>query len=313
MWPTVSLWIWVSIGALASLMVALFGASGIDSSFLLVTGPLALGITIVPLAVRSGYMAVLDWEPFVRDFARESDQAVRAWFDEQTTIFESSAIPRSIGVLYIVVASVAFPRGGAFSDCDTGARIAGWLILGVSAYASGVGVGSVGYLALFLCRAGRRFQVRVDAHRFGVRSQGRLLIHIYLLACLGLCVFTLSAAGAKSDPATPLYGLALPTVVVLLGTFFGSQLPMHRRMVEDKRFRLRELRKLTDAIAPQDADDLTPERMAKIEHLVKQTALVADLPEWPVGKAGGVTAVLGSIWAVSPTILAYVAEHAVGG
>ncbi len=307
--PLFTLSLWMVFGGLAlaySIWVSIMLGNP-DYAKLMV--PLSLGVILTPVGVRIGFLQVVNWHYTATDFIDAKSKNLNEWIEAEFSDFQRARLPLIIGLVASLGAPVAFLLGGSMTGLSMWIGFGSWIVIVVSAFCSGVGIGAMFILARFVWRLGKKYSFKKIPSGFGVSPFGRTILKVYLIACGIWFIYTLSAAGAPSQPLVPLLVLAAPAVVLLLGTFVFCQLPAHERLMQSKRARINEIDELILRYSPGPEVELTSETIKKLEFLQQMKDRVSDYPEWPVGKLGSLTAVGGSIWAVSPSIWEAYSEY----
>lgn len=300
-------------GTYRSWAVAGLVAAGICASFYVLTGsvqflttflPLALGIGLVPAAIRIGLAIVRDWEENAVRFVRADSGLFREWYRSRFIAYLNAWDVPAWGFAYFGAAAVAFRGGGAFDGLSGMGLILAYGILALSAFCCGVGVATVIRFANLIWGLGR-YQVWVTKSPFGVLSTGPMLVRCYFLAGVIWCVYTSSAGWNLAAGWIPVIALSVPAITIILGSFVIAQIPLHRRMVECKRARMFELEEILQKFVPRIADDLTEERLKRLAFLRAELEAASSLPEWPFGWRSLSAVFATSIASVSPTLITF--------
>ena len=299
---------WASFGFAAMVATGLIYKFTPSRQVLLPFLPLAFGLVIAPLAVRLGATMVRGLEPTLRRFVTREPVPIDRWFKEHFDEFATARTPFWVGVGFVVVAVPTFAFGGSFTGISGIQTAILGIILGTSAFTAGVAIASVTYLARFIWRTGV-YPVVVENHSFGVLGVGRLLFHVYLIGCAVWLVYLVSALGSIKDPMLPLLVLGAPSVVVLIGTFVGCQIPIHRQMLADKATRLEETYRLLHKIHPKTPEELSADRLEQIEKLRQIAEDLRQLPEWPFGWRVFTGVIGGAFGSISPSLLGVLADR----
>ena len=256
---------------------------------------LSLCVAIVPLGMRGIYLIFLSWIPWVPTFLRQ-DEATNEewyrWFQQEFDNFTSSRVPGFFGLLFAIIAIIAFWLGRTYSGLPPVMFLFAIAATAGAGFVCGVGLTAIYYLARFIWRTGRQYAVRVSGPGYGVLSTGRMLFRCYGLTAIIWCFPTASATWSPSY-RIPLLALAAPAVMFFVGSFVICQFPLHRRMVECKREALIELEAALELLAPKQPVDMTEERRQKLEFCVAELARVGRWPEWPFS-LGNLTGVFGA-------------------
>jgi hypothetical protein len=267
---------------------------------------LSLCIGLVPLIMRAVYAILGTWMNHVPDFLPSDPQITadcRAWTEGEYWAFNNSPSQWRFGLSFALLACWAWWAAGAFAQLSSPALVLALGITFLSTFVCGVGLISVYCLARHVWRVGKRYEVRVSDHQYGVLSTGSMLVKNYALVAVVWCVSTSSATWTLDSRGTPLFALAVPTAVFFVGSFLVCQFPLHARMVEYKRKRLKELDALLNRLAPDSPDDVTKNRQGQVEFCVSEIRRTSKLPEWPFG-IGALSGVVGaSIGTVAPQLL----------
>jgi hypothetical protein len=296
------LWVFAGI-VLSSFCIASYSLTGIIS-FVSTFLPLALGIIAVPIAIRLGYKIVTQWEQNAARFVVADQEEFREWFGSRIVAYLRSWDVPALGVLYFMVALLAFRSAGAFNEMSALGLTIAIVVLILSSFCCGVGIATIIRLASIVWSVGR-YPVEVSSSKFGVRSTGPMLVRCYLLAGIVWCLYTSSAGWNLSAGWIPMLALAVPAIVIMTGTFILAQLPLHHRMLEYKRTRTFEIEELLKEITPIEADELTEERLNQVEFLRAEAEKIASLPEWPFGWQSLTGAFLASIGSLAPTLISF--------
>ena len=297
---------WTALGAMSVVCVGAIYLWNPHIQLIRTFMPLAVALFFLPLAVRWGSQTVRGSEPFVKRFVKnEEPMPVAELFEQRFRGFAVARGHRWVGAVYIVVAVPAFWLGGSFSDLTILQSIIAGIVLLLSAFACGISISSVIHLSRLIWRIGD-YPVVVEDHPFGVLSLGRVILKVYCLACGVWFIYAFSASGSLENPLTPVFALAAPSVLLLVGTFVGCQFPIHRQMVADKAAQVEAVYRLLRDLQPQQVSELTTERLEHIEKLQALAERQRRLPEWPFGWKVLVGVFGGAVGAVSPTAIGFV-------
>lgn len=225
------------------------------------------------------------------------------WAQGEFEELNSSPIPRNFGIVYAGFTYVAFWLGGAFAGLPAAMLVLCGGITLLSGFVCGIGLAAIFFLGRSIWRLGRDFPVRISEHGFGVLSVGSALLKSYCLVAAVWCCYTASGTFALEEKWVPLVALAAPSFVFFIGSFVLCQFPLHRRMVDCKRFALQELDDRLEELKPKGATDMPEDRQRQIDFCISEMKRVSQWPEWPFS-FGNLSAVAGvSAGAIAPPLI----------
>jgi hypothetical protein len=264
--------------------------------------PLCLAMFLVPVGIKLGAAVLSSWSPSVDSFVVASRDDLKAWFRAQMRVFEGTAGMVIFGLVAGVVAVPSFISGGAFWGLQTAAGFALAIIIFLGGVFAGLGLFNVFCLSRIVWRLGQ-FNIKVEAHPFGVTSTGRALVKCFFIAAGIWCVFTSSATVGLRASWIPMLALAAPSVIFFVAAFVICQVPIHNRMLDFKRGELTRIQKTLDSLAPSRAEDLTDERRKQIQFFERKFTQALALPEWPFDWRALLSAGVSGLASVLPVIL----------
>jgi hypothetical protein len=278
-------------------------------------GAFALTLALVPAAMRIIFSILWEWTQRVKDFVRvESAQesGVTSWICKQFDVFLDSIAPLAFGIVYAAFALFVYDKTGAFTGLSTRQAMASAVVVWLGSFVCGVGLTSIFYLGRFIWRLGRRYPIRVTPHAHGIISTGDTLLQCYLIVAVVWAVYTSSAVWNLSGRVFPLLALSLPALTGFVSSFIICQIPLHERMVEEKRARLKELDTLLQNLSPVQIDELTEVRREQVAFCVAEIDRVANWPEWPF-RLRSFSGVVGAAFgAVAPSLFDLVLPRLIG-
>jgi hypothetical protein len=273
------------LGLLLAVSCLAVAGSRSDSAFGCTCVLLSAGIALVPLAVRAGYSALVEWGRCIPHFVAPSHRAQAvAWLSRAREPFARRRWYGAIGLLGGAAGTASYLASGFFTRVASGNEAPAAVAVFLGAFFGAVGLAHVAHFARIVHGLGR-FPIRVDGDRLGVLSSGRVLAAVYGMACGVLFVFSLSASSGMPRRWIPLAACALPAWLFIVSSFVAAQVPLHRRMLEYKEGAVGRLRALRDAIeeaALQPGAAVDRERLVFLEDRI---ARIEALPDWPFSGA----------------------------
>jgi hypothetical protein len=264
-------------------------------------------IALVPLAMKTIFHVIWEWRSRAADFARsedlDSDPRVAAWIESEFKAFLRSAVPLVVGLAYATFALLVYQESGTFQDLSALQALLGKCVIWLGSLMCGIGLMSIFYLGRLIWRMGKKYHVRVANHTHGILSTGDALLRCYLVIAIVWAVYTSSAVWNLSGRVLTLLALSLPAVCLFISSFVVCQLPLHDRMLEAKRARLKALDDLLQELTPVDVHQLTEHRKEQVDFCVEEIERVASWPEWPFRIRAFSGVVAASVGAIAPTIL----------
>lgn len=278
-----TLW-WLLVGVVLALPTTIFAWRLADPEpFLCTAIPMIVGIVLMPLASRRCYLAFAGWQETTPCFVRATKAELDEWLGTVTDELLRYAIMNTVGGLLALLSLLSFGKAQGWSLAPHTVWLA--LLVATASYFAGVALCHMFVLTTAIRGLGR-FKVRVENHAIGTAGVGALLINCWRWALGIWAVITCSALSRHGVAAGPLGFIAAPALVGLVFMFLASQLPLHRRMVEYKREKLRELHERAAIHLDQTVDQLDDDGIKQLALLDQLIARVSALPEWPLGGKG---------------------------
>lgn len=265
--------------------------------------PLCIAIIAVPFAFKYCKFCLSKWTDLFDLFVKDDHGEAKKWFLDELSFFLGNAWMGISGIVTALVALYLHFALGNFQDGFTWwAVLLLQSILGFSAFVAGMGLYAVFYAARLLWQFGRRYDIRVDAHKYGVMSTGATIFRCYTVIALAWSFYVFSGSIGRiwtSEIATivPMTLLAVPTASFILGSFFVCQYSIHIKMQKFKYARLKQLD--VEVEAYKNLAPITPDIVNVIEYLESVKKLTASLPDWPSSMSilfGTFVASVASVW-----------------
>src|SRR5262249_44631789 len=149
---------------------------------------------LIPIATRTGYNILLNWEPQVATFIRSESldsNSYRAHFRDGAT----SRAPIVWGLVFNALSFLAYALAGIFTQLNWYSKIFAALLLISINFMCGIVLCSMWFLGKLVWKIGHS-DVHVSRHSYGVTSTGPVLLRVYLLAA-GVW-FTISLSAYRS-------------------------------------------------------------------------------------------------------------------
>ena len=254
---------------------------------------LALGLTTVPLGIDIGYGILLDWTRKVDNFAEHDVEEVSVWFRAELKVISGGVVMIICGVTLGLLTLLAFYNGGYFTGYSKLAGTFLALVMFASASFAGMGLYVVFWTSRTFWQMGKleKLSLKVHNHRFGVLSIGTVLFKCWMIigAIWAIYMATAFVGYTGENPENifnlpPMWLLAYPTLPFILGSFVVCQIPLHGKMIAYKQAEILRLDQMLDEIRPTSVEQITGDRMDKIEFLEKQKEQARTLPDWPFSK-----------------------------
>lgn len=250
--------------------------------------PLSISVFFVPFTVRFCLDRLIEWSPYVAEFVINPEQELDKFLIGKLPKAVKNHRFVCLGGIALAFLSVIVHNGLGFNLTEQRTLPVwcwGQVLFAVSAFFAGAALGYLFLFAQFVWRLGSSFSVRVETHAFGILRTGRLLAVCYFLVTITWAIYTFTAKWGETTAAEwgrlwMLMLLAVPSLFIIIGTFFALQYPLHLRMVQYKDSSLRDLNERHRNLL-ESAAELTNDRIATIEFLNSEIARTSSLPEWP--------------------------------
>lgn len=276
---------------------------------LLILLPLGIGIAIIPIFVKIGATIIWNWKDsashFILDPNNELDLYYKNKFDNFSRIKKSYLIFLILAIFSIVL---IYYSAGAFNELTLFEKSICWSIFSIAVFICGIGALSIYHLFSFFWGIGK-FKVIIESHQFGVMSSGQKLFSCYLMGCIVWFLYSITGLEILEISALAMYTLSLPSFVILILSFVGAQIPLHRRMLEFKKERLENLQSIIKIHFPQNQQTVSKEQLELLKQLNELSSDAQNLPNWPFNLKTFIGVVGGALGAISPTILSFVFEY----
>lgn len=314
--PNLYFLFWATVCAVP-VVVSIYFAESISNtrSYLGLCLALALGLLTVPLAFKFCHWKMTEWAEGIDSFVVTDAGKPSEWFLNELTFFRGSVPMYLAGAAMAAVALLAFFLAAFFyGDYLTGysrpATVFGYSVIMISGVFAGFGVFAVYCGSRAVWRLGKRYPVRVEPHKFGILSTGRMLLECYFAIAMTWSFYVLSAVLGRTEiefegilKDLPMLLLAVPTFIIILGSFILCQTPLHKRMVKFKRDELLKIEKILQRLEPRFPTELNEGVRNNIEFLQRRRAAILSLPEWPFGLKLLIGAITSSVAPILPVLV----------
>tara|TARA_E500000318_G_scaffold14854_8_gene15164 strand:+ start:2693 stop:3694 length:1002 start_codon:yes stop_codon:yes gene_type:complete len=257
-----------------------------------------LGMILAYLVVSYGARWFLRWQSQIPEFIdADARDEFQGWLEDRNSIFVRSPYATATGGFVATLAALIYIY--IWQDQTQEHPITPVLTLIImlpTGYVAGECIAVLWHFSRFVAALGD-FPIINEDYITGVRSTGRVLVMIYLAATLPWLCYTASSVPLPSAQIA-LNFLALPAVVFYLVSFTTCQIPLHKRMVDYKRDMVIKWSSQLRAIEPDSPDDLTEDRLRKIDYYQSKLRQACDLPEWPFNYKQTTTIVFSALAAV---------------
>lgn len=281
-----SFWVFVCL-LLSSVSVGFAWPLADPRAYLGLCIPQAMGILAVPLAFKICHWRLTEWAKHLDGFTTGKNGQAKDRFLQDLAFLEGTAAMTIAGLATGTLAVFTYYRGGYVASDIGLAGASAYFVIFVSAFLAGVGIFAIYRGGQAFWRLGA-FEIRVERHKFGVLSTGIVLVQCYLVIGVTWGFYVSSAVFSLPGQEVlaivtgpPMLLLAAPTLALFLGTFVLCQVPLHKKMVDFKRARLRKTEDILRTLRPESAKELDEETRKKIEYYETQKAQIIALPEWP--------------------------------
>ena len=132
---------------------------------------------------------------------------------------------------------------------------------------AGVGLFNMFCLSRIIWLLGKKFELKVERHPYGIMTTGNMLVKCYFVAAAIWFVFTFSAAFGLPSGWIPMAMLAAPSIIFFVAAFITCQIPIHNRMVDYKKAEILNIQKDLESLFPLHAENLTEERERRLSSL----------------------------------------------
>lgn len=311
--------LWVSVGLLlvvASLVT--YRISG-HKRFLTTALVLSVGTTLVPFGVKLGYSLFAELGQHLHLFLKEEPSLLEAVFAStmQRRLRKMEAV-YFWGASFGVLALAAFYQGGAFDFEANFAHETKILLqaqmgitIGIAGLLSGMGLYLMLMMASVVWELGK-FEVKLAPHKFGVCTVGGTLLKIYGMTAAIWFVFSCSAVVGLRDIVTPLAVLAGFSLVFFLVSFPVCLLPLHNRMVDEKRRRVVASYERLEILARTEMSQRDERYIRILSEEKREYQEALDLPEWPFGWKAMVAVGTSGIVSNLPAIVSFASKYFLG-
>jgi hypothetical protein len=302
--PFSGAWIWTVVAVIQLILVAAGWGATHSNAFLHVFGFLVLGQLAVPWAIEAGSQSLLRWIRHAPRFIVASPDAWENWAAAELQPLAGGRILVGFGFMLTFAGVAAYVRSGVLSTITSPTWfVAACIVLVISSFFSGIGIGSVFLTARMVWRAGR-FAVRVTSDDYGITSTGFMLGKVSMLAAIVWTFFTASVATVGGvNPWIPILVCAVPAALLFLASFLVSQIPMHLRMIEFKHCCLHKLDQLSPHLEDAEDAESAAKMIAQIKLLDQARAQVAKLPDWPFHWGALLQTTASSSFAILPSVV----------
>lgn len=305
-----------------SLAIALSAAilsDGVPSSNRIsyVTGCLGFATagTAVPLAVDLIHRWILDWARGLSNFIDCEGHNPREEFLRQIAPYFAPRRMYKVGAVWATLATVIIYLSTFYGQIAYGPRFVGIAAIFVAEFQAGAGLTAFFGFARAIRRMGdhANCRVRLSRNRFGILSTGTLMFKclcialiIWMLYQIPIIVDLVDAWGPSALPmlkSPVVYGLTVPTLLLILGFYLWCQLPLHQQMVEAKRTSIAQLQTILDDLVPRTPESASEDAIKKIQFFEDRLLREQALPEWPSTLSTAVSTLAASL--ISATIPTY--------
>lgn len=263
------------------------------------------GILLIPIGLRLCLRLVLDWARSLGSFVSINDpDRLKGWYNHHLSFFEGSRVMVLVATVWACVALFAYKRDGFFDPYGATGQVWAAIVLFVAAFLAGCGLWAMVAMARAVHRLGVEFSgvIVVTDGRFGILSTGRMLAQCWAIIGVIWFVYVLSAVHLADVPATlqqaflnnGVVFMALPSLPMVIISFFGAQISLHEAMLQYKRSEVSHLEHFFRKAKPDDLTNIPKEKQELIEFLQKQLHEAEKLPEWPF--------TLGALFSVSRSV-----------
>src|SRR5260221_1879865 len=216
------------------LLSLLFWRSTGSRLFLFPLVPVAIGMAIIPIAHRIAFQILLAWEDQVVQFMRthntQSEDERREWYRKRFRQGATSPVVFYCALAFSGVSVFVIWFLGGFSTLPNLPRFVSLLELALAGFFCGAVLGSMALLFKLIWEIGHQ-EILVSGHSFGVTSTGPTLLKVYAMGAGVWSVFLLSVYSFQ-HPWLLILSLAVPTFIVLCGSFVFFQFPLQARMTD---------------------------------------------------------------------------------
>jgi hypothetical protein len=292
-------WYFITL-SIISITISLFISSGY-TRYLIILVPLSIAIGIVPLFVKVGVTILYEWEGEIGEFLNKSQTEIETICNLRFEKFSKVHIPVIAGFVFTVFASIIYYQADSFGELPLAEKILSWSIFSASTFICGMGLISIIHLTLFFRDIGK-FPVEVTGTAYGIMSSGNKLLSCFFLGCLAWCAYSFSGFGVVFYSINPFYYLSLPSFVFLVGSFFFAQYPLHIRMTEYKKKRIRRIQKLIESAFPKENEEVKKEQLELLSRLSDLSKEASKLPVWPCNFKTSIGVFSSALGAVSPLL-----------
>jgi hypothetical protein len=273
---------WLIVGAVLALGSVALGLSTHQPVFLRSCIALAVGVTVVPFAMRVGVRVLVDWGPVLEHVAGSDAERARSWHASRVLELRSRHKPDWVGVVFVPWAVASFYYGGYFAKLSAAEATVVAAMIALAAFTAGIAVYYLTYLARVVWQMGQ-FQIRVDPHPFGIMRVGHGLTQCYLIAALIWLIISISGSWRAAVELRPVLLIGVPALGLIIGSFVFCQIPLHRQMTRYKQDRLYQLDQAILQLQAANPDALDDPGMRRLTFLRQEQERLTALPEWPFG------------------------------
>jgi hypothetical protein len=313
--PLSQLILWSAVGLLCGLgSLATFWVTGYGV-FLTTGAVLGLGMVLVPVGIKAGYLIMIQLGHQVGAFLHRGDANPEEFF--LAVLHARLGRRRPLGLVAAAVGSVslvAFARAGVFEfgPMDEGFRPGLSVQIGVTVWLAGFFAGAALYLVFVVGSviwSLGRFAVVPATHKFGAISVGDSLLRIYGLGGAIWFVFSCSALVGLRDTIAPLVILAGGAMVFFLVSFPICLVPLHRRMLEIKRARVLDCAGRLESLAQRRIEDRDEAYLQVVGEARREYAEAQELPEWPFDRRALAWLLTSGVFSNLPPVAGLALQH----
>ncbi len=273
---------WLLAGALLSLGSAALAVQTNQPIFLRTCLALAVGITIVPFAMKAGVQVLIDWGPVLDHVIDRDPEVIRAWHRGRLAKLRSLRRPELVGVVFVPWAIASFYYGGYFQGLSIIEGLVLATMISSAAFTAGIAIYYLVFLARTVWQIGQ-FPVRVDPHPFGIVRIGHGLLQCYLIAAVVWLVISSSGSWRATVELRPVLLIGVPSLFLMIGSFVFCQIPLHRQMTVYKQHQLYTLDKTIQALQVSNPEAIDDAAVRRLTYWQQERERVIALPEWPFG------------------------------